>query len=837
MAANINTNVLSLNAQRNLSMSQTALSTAMQRLSSGLRINSAKDDAAGLAISERFSTQIRGLNQAIRNANDGVSLAQVGEGALGEITTNLQRIRELAVQSANATNSDSDRAALNLEVKQRLEEIDRISSQTTFNGRKLLDGSFGNAAFQVGADAGQIIGLDLSSNTRLAGIGQIASATSGVLGSGGSGGSHAVTASTTNFGTAGAAATSGRAVFQLDATDFSAVDGAGSNGTVQFTAAAFNFTSGGLTTTALVDATGTTPPGLNVGDFGQGNLAQFNVKIGGTSIGITLNDDYNDVDGVAAAIESQIQAVSGFSNVTVDQGTGLDAGKLVFSNAGQTLAVEIELADQNAIDAGIANQVGTAGSATPSASFQIDGQTITLTGNYTDATGLAGALQTAIQGLGDLTGGGGKDYTAYTVTNSGNVITIDDGDNGGDAIAITAANTSAVQAGIVNAAGTAGVAATQANNGGFTVDAAGNNIAIVLDQDYGSYGAVRDAIQTQLDTANSGAYAGQYSVSVDQAGQMTISRTSTGSASTAVDISAEVVNTATQSTFSANTSTAGANAVATTNASFQVDGTTINLNQNYSDYAAVATAIGSQLGSGYTVAGNNVTGAISITNNANGSAAVSITNADPNAYNSGFVNGSGTAGVASGSVTLGAGEFSIQVGNGTAKEFTGTFGTVQELASKINQELAGLHASVTTDGKLQLQSTDTITLGGSQASGVSSTMAFASTSITADGGNLSTASVDSVANANETIVRVDAALTEVSSLRSTFGAIQNRFESVTANLTTTSENLSASRSRILDADFAAETAALSRAQILQQAGTAMVAQANQLPQGVLALLR
>jgi flagellin len=136
MASVINTNVASLNSQRNLATSQTSLATSLQRLSSGLRINSAKDDAAGLAISDRFTTQIRGLNQAARNANDAISLSQTAEGALGELSSNLQRIRELAVQAANATNSSSDRAALDLEVQQRLAEVERIATQTQFNGQK-----------------------------------------------------------------------------------------------------------------------------------------------------------------------------------------------------------------------------------------------------------------------------------------------------------------------------------------------------------------------------------------------------------------------------------------------------------------------------------------------------------------------------------------------------------------------------------------------------------------------------------------------------------------------------------------------------------------------------
>lgn len=172
MASTINTNINSLTAQRNLGMSQASLSTSMQRLSSGLRINSAKDDAAGLAISDRMTSQIRGLSQASRNANDGISLSQTAEGALGEVTSNLQRIRELAVQSANSTNTATDRASLDQEVQQRLAEIDRVTAQTSFNGQKLLDGSFGSATFQVGADVGQTISVDLSSSMRTSNIGR-----------------------------------------------------------------------------------------------------------------------------------------------------------------------------------------------------------------------------------------------------------------------------------------------------------------------------------------------------------------------------------------------------------------------------------------------------------------------------------------------------------------------------------------------------------------------------------------------------------------------------------------------------------------------------------------
>src|SRR5690606_30238408 len=173
MAQVINTNIASLNAQRNLNRSQGALNTSLQRLSSGMRINSAKDDAAGLAISERFTAQIRGLNTAVRNSSDGISLAQTAESALAEVTNNLQRIRELADQSANASCAEPDRAALYAEVQQRIAEVDRIAQQTNFNGVKVLDGSFGTATFQVGANVGETISVGLTTDVTAAAIGTV----------------------------------------------------------------------------------------------------------------------------------------------------------------------------------------------------------------------------------------------------------------------------------------------------------------------------------------------------------------------------------------------------------------------------------------------------------------------------------------------------------------------------------------------------------------------------------------------------------------------------------------------------------------------------------------
>ena len=193
MASTINTNVASLTAQRNLGTSQSSLNTSIQRLSSGLRINSAKDDAAGLAISERFTSQIRGLNQAARNANDGISLAQVTEGAMKAAGDILQRVRELAVQSANASNSPSDRQALQQEVGQLVSELDRISQTTEFNGAKLLNGTFGTQQFQVGANANQTI-VAATANLRTTVYGNNQNTSANGAGSG---------ASATSFGTNG----------------------------------------------------------------------------------------------------------------------------------------------------------------------------------------------------------------------------------------------------------------------------------------------------------------------------------------------------------------------------------------------------------------------------------------------------------------------------------------------------------------------------------------------------------------------------------------------------------------------------------------------------------
>ena len=244
----INTNVLSLNAQRQLNKSQQSQATSIERLSSGLRINSAKDDAAGLAISTRFETQVRGLNQAVRNANDGISLAQTAEGALQETGSILQRMRELAVQSANDSNSDQDRLSIQSEVDQLYDELERISETTEFNGVKLLDGSAGTRTFQIGANAGQTLDFSLETVTASS-LNLNSSSAQGELNGGRINGGAV---------DAGDIEINGVGIGALDATD-NAQDIAAvinnSTGQTGVTATAYNTVSGGQGATGITDGT------------------------------------------------------------------------------------------------------------------------------------------------------------------------------------------------------------------------------------------------------------------------------------------------------------------------------------------------------------------------------------------------------------------------------------------------------------------------------------------------------------------------------------------------------------------------------------------------------
>jgi flagellin len=799
MAAFINTNIASLNAQRNLTSSQGALQTSLQRLSSGLRINSAKDDAAGLAIASRFTTQIKGLDQAVRNANDGISLAQTGEGALGEISNNLQRIRELAVQSANSTNSASDRAAINQEVQQRLAEIDRTASQTSFNGQKILDGSFGSANFQVGANAGETINVGLATSMRTGSIGKIATVTTaGAVGASAVGGNF-----TTNALTLGdfSIPTASAVDASISVTPASLLFGSATNSasTIDTTAlSTFDFSTaavnGGLGFNSSVT--------LTTNDFSGAGLAQFDVD--GT--GITLTQNYATTAGVATEIQNQLNAVSGASYTVSDQGGGV----LKIQNNNAATAVAITNADVNATGAGINNDAGTLGVVGTNANFTVGGHAISLTANDTNAAGLATDLQTQLQVF----------DPSYTVTNNAGTLTINRaGSTLASDVAIAGLDAGATADGFVADAGTAGTASANAT---FTVDGQ----SVTLNQNYADFNALAADIGTQV--------GGSYTVA-NNAGTIKISKTGDTGAGLAISAADAQATAAGFST--AVVGVAGSASSTSTAASFSVDGNAVTLNGDYSGGGGLATLVtdlSAQL-SGYTVTASG--SGVSITNNSTGTAAPVLSGLNGNATTAGFAAGTSTVGSNSGTITIS--DLSITVGSNSAVSITNkTYDSVDDLAAEINKSVGGAYASV-SNGVLTLTSSSDLTLAGTDTSSgpLSGVNGFQSTSISASSGSLDSANTLTVSGSLDAIQRVDAALNTVNGLRSTFGAIQNRFESVIANLSSGSENLSAARSRIQDADFAAETATLTRGQILQQAGVAMLAQANSLPNNVLALLR
>jgi len=364
MAQVINTNISSLNAQRNLNGTQSSMSTAIQRLSTGLRINSAKDDAAGLSIANRFTSQIRGLNRAAANANDGISLAQTAEGALSTSTDILQRIRDLAVQSANATNSAGDRQALNSEVQQLTQELQRISTTTQFNGQNLLDGSFTTATFQVGANANQTIQVNSGNyqtnaygNYRIGGI--AAYKTSGI---------GDLTVGTTN--STGATGLGDAWLAKASGSDASGVTGATASGQFQITsatgtydvlynsgasaadiAAAVNRTNSGVTASAITQVvlggvngselkqnkTYTLQLSTETGNTAPTDFTSVSFKVGGTD---TSGAAVNSADQLNAAVQAfnDQSGKTGFTAEAVQTENGDWAIKLT-SEAGRDLRI------------------------------------------------------------------------------------------------------------------------------------------------------------------------------------------------------------------------------------------------------------------------------------------------------------------------------------------------------------------------------------------------------------------------------------------------------------------------------------------------------------------
>lgn len=673
MAQIINTNLASLNAQRNLNTSQSSLQTALQRLSSGLRINSAKDDAAGLGIADRFNSQIRGLNQATRNANDGISLAQTAEGALGTIGDNLQRLRELAVQSANATNTSIDRAALQAEVDQLVAEIDRVASTTAFNGVNLLDGSFTAATFQVGANVGQTISVTMNS------------ARTSVIGTGSQ----------------------------------SAVSGVGDDTAME-----------------------------------TGDVIINGVTIGGS----TAADDNASSTAAASSAIAKAAAINRYSAQT-----------------GVTASVNENTAEGAAMTA--AALTGT---------ITINGVSTASISTTTDASVSRQSVVAGINAISDRTGVVAIDTGD---DNSGVKLVAADGRN----IAVTLATLTSASTGITSDAITYGSYSLSSSK---TINISeGTGTIANTGLRAGEY-AAQQAYVTAKDAGTTTALA---------SGDVKINGVLVGASLTSYDTASSTLNSASAISKAAAINLTSAQTGVTASAKNELDGATMTA-------AALAG----------TITINGVT--------TDSFSTVSDTAKDRAATVAAINKISGQTGVVA--VDGGSDSLGVKLIAADGRNIALSFTTLTSAAT-------GVSAAGTFVGRVTLTSAGAIDVDrGTTATGTTNLGIDAGVYGSGKSGNaLDLVDLTSVAGANAAITAIDNALAQVNAARGDLGAVQNRFNATVSNLQTTSENLTASRSRIVDADFAAETANLTRAQILQQAGVAMLAQANALPQQVLTLLQ
>lgn len=700
MALTINTNVASLNAQRNLAKSQGDLATAMQRLSSGLRINSAKDDAAGLAISDRMTSQIRGLNQAARNANDGISMAQTAEGALQETTNILQRMRELAIQSANDTNSASDRASLQAEVSQLQQEMTRIASSTSFNNRNVLDGTLNNAQFQVGANANETISFSIpSAKSQDLGINSLKSANSVGVES---------------------AATSGNY--------FINVSNLVSNGEV-LTLTASDGTSSTVAVDTSTDATA---------------LA--------TTLGAGVTGSYSN-------------AIS------------FDLGSLGQSGAGGT--IEIDYTD---------------GTNTGTYTLSINSSNVVSGSNSTTSTTLSASLAPDGSSL-TLSDTSGKNFTisAITYTTATGTVTMNKAD--GTTQEFTGTNGS--------------VAYTQRANAKYT------------------FPSSLDVVSITSSGTSLGVFAGEEGLNGEGKTSATVNNVATQTLTVVGPNDTRTVQVV-----------KGDNAYTIAN--------NINLESSLTGVTAEAktTATISNLASdgtvGFTLQGMNST-PIQIS--------ATVTADDLTALTQAINNQSGSTGIIatlSGnkkSMTLSQADgYDIKIGDFThsGNQATDTITVTGNEGARVT--LAGNTGSTTDStvigGEVSFYSTGNFNISSNLDNAAGSL--FNSASGVANASELSsvdTVNIATVEGASEAIKIIDGAISQIDSLRGSLGAIQNRFESTISNLQNVSENLSAARSRILDADIAQETSRMTKNNILQQAGVSILTQANQTPQLALQLLQ
>ena len=757
MALVINTNMASINAQRQLSNSGMTLDRATERLSSGQRINSAKDDAAGLAISNRMTSQVRGLDQAVRNANDGVSLIQTAEGALQETTNILQRMRELAVQSSNGIYSNGDRATLNAEVKQLVSELDRIAKSTSFNGQNLLDGSLGNVSLQVGSEANQTISFKISAmDAKTLGLGSTSSDMAGTHFSGAIG---SVTLSD------GDVLINGKSIGAVASTDkLEDVVKMINKNIDSVTASAFNEVKATTVGTGITSSTATLTVTLTNPDStssvytiqGTNNLDELVTAINDQSGGKVAASLSDDGKLVLANDNGATITLGGTSTVATVTGLTTTAyqGKLALtSKNGEDITItkgtngtDADLASLGLQETRADNSV-KGGSALNSTAWaygdvKINGinidhtNTATLQGKVdninaaSDQTGVKAALKAEMVGDFDLS----RKYVELSSTLSGTI--------------------------------TAG--SVRINGVAITISAGSTKVDLVADINASTS---LTGVRAYLDENDNFAMIGS--------GPITLTTTSTGDIDNIIP-------------------TAQLNV--THSASALANGASVNIN-NIEVALTAATTITGILGS---INSKQSTTGVWATINDNGDLILNSNGAF--SVKAGLVNGAKALSV------LGLQGTDLNATN--TETATPSLVLTSEKGTPISIELT---ANGATNSGLRAQN---------QAS---SGAGF--------GSSIASLTIDTQANAQKAIATIDNALTTINDTRASLGAVNNRLDFTVSNLSSIAEKTTAARSRIVDADFAVETANLSRSQVLQQASTAMLAQANARAQNVLSLLR
>ena len=755
MSMVIGTNISSLTAQRHLETSRADLNQSMERLSSGQRINSAMDDAAGLAISDRMDSQVNGLSQAVRNANDAISLGQTAEGALGETTAILQRMRDLSVQSGNSTNTSADRTAMQTEVATLQAELTRISTASTFNDQALLDGSFTSSAFQIGHKASDSVNLSIS-GMGAADLNKVEAVT-------GVAAESAVKATSVLTFTGAAVAGNNTTVTVGTATlsyDFVAADFA-TAGSETVTEAATAFTTAW---NASTDA----------------NVAAYTAS---SSAGaVTFTQDIASDGALTSSVKNTAVAGTVVESSIAVGNTGLVAVTAIAAVA--TLTVGATLASGDGVNVSIGdanftfNHTATVTAAAYAALYitawnnNTDAEVSKFTASRTTTTSVAVVLTQDTAATGALT-------VSETVNGSMATTTI----------AATTTGVAAVTA--VKATATQTFATAAAANEVVEVTVGG----AVFSYDFGAT-AMTDVGATAT------AFATAWNASTDTNVDDYVASVTTNNPGvvTYTQATAAVTNRANQ-------------------ADMTIAGTTIVADDQMS--MSVTNAAGSVA----TLAHTFTTSGLTLAQNTD--QYVAAWNASTDAGVSLF-----TASNAAGVITL--------------TEDVATTGVLSSLSSSITQVGAGSNLAETTAVATLTTGISALTVGTVDGgiNAAATTLAAGTTgnaavdAVTAvTGSSVNTLDISTASGATAAITSLDLAIAEVGAERAKLGAFQNRLEHTVSNLSSMIENTSAARSRIQDADFAVESANLAKNQVMQQAGTAMLAQANASSQGVLSLLK